>query len=621
MNRPALASAFLSLVTTAALVVSGAAVSATASATQDDTESSSATQDETTSDASQGGPRREARRVDRVPTPDPEWFDCTLAFGDGNECTTVELPLDYDRHKGRTTSVAVLRHPAADQSTKLGTLFVNPGGPGASGVVMAAVAPFFLGAEVLDRFDIVGFDPRGTNFSDNVRCWEHMGTQVVDIRGFIEMPFPFTEDEENRFVASSEAIGRACASFGDRLVGSMSTAEVARDMDVLRRMVGDEQLTYLGFSYGSYLGTVYANLFPGRVRAVAIDGILDPREWAGTAETSDVPVTERIRSAEGSWRAFREILDRCEEAGPDFCQLAGIGDPTDIATEVLERLQNEPLVLTDPFTGQDIEITYAIFVSFLLGDMYFPQGPLFVDLDLSFAYSLLQEQGAPGTVEGSVSDAARSALLEKARAVKKQTTSAQQPASGGFGFGFPYDNSLEAFLTVQCTDSTNPDDADSWRAHADRADAAAPHFGRLWTWQSAPCASDTWTVRDEDAYTGPFTRRTQNPVLVVGNLWDPATNYDNAVATAALLPGSRLLSSDSWGHTAYGTSACVTDAVDAYLLSVRLPEPGTLCVGNDQPFTIPIEAPPEPPQDQRRADVPDRLPPVVPPLPGAVPRG
>ncbi|MGL5850373.1 MAG: alpha/beta hydrolase, partial [Phycicoccus sp.] len=129
--------------------------------------------------------------------------------------------------------------------------------------------------------------------------------------------------------------------------------------------------------------------------------------------------------------------------------------------------------------------------------------------------------------------------------------------------------------------------------------------------------SSTWTVRDEDSYRGPFTRRTVNPVLVVGNLYDPATNYSGAERAADLLPNSRLLSSDSWGHTAYGTSECVTVAMERYLLTRALPAAGTRCVGDVQPFTEPL-GDDEP--SQRRATGGRELPPVVPPLPGSVPR-
>ena len=195
----------------------------------------------------------EARRVDRVPTPRPDWFDCSGIFEVDAECAAVELPLDYDKPKGRQTAVAVLRIKATDQERKIGTLFLNPGGPGGSGVEIAAAAPFFLGPEVLARFDIVGFDPRGVNFSDNVRCWRNAGQQSEALAG-LNLFFPWTTKEESAFVRSAKAFGRACSTTGRPLSAAMSTAEVARDMDVLRRVVKDRKLTYLGFSYGSYLG-------------------------------------------------------------------------------------------------------------------------------------------------------------------------------------------------------------------------------------------------------------------------------------------------------------------------------------------------------------------------------
>ncbi|MGH3238960.1 MAG: alpha/beta hydrolase, partial [Spirillospora sp.] len=152
------------------------------------------------------------------------------------------------------------------------------------------------------------------------------------------------------------------------------------------------------------------------------------------------------------------------------------------------------------------------------------------------------------------------------------------------GRDFPYDNGLEAFSGVTCTDGLHPKNAGQWPALTAASDKRAPYFGRAWGWSSVQCARDSWTVRDEDAYTGPFNRRTNAPVLFVGNYYDPATNYNDAVSSSKLLPGSRLISSNSWGHTAYGTSACVTNAVDAYLVGGTLPPAGTLCVGDIQPF-------------------------------------
>lgn len=571
----------------------------------------------------------EARRVDRVPTPQPAWFDCSSVFGEGNECATVDLPLDYDQPRGATTGVAVLRHLATDQANKIGTLFLNPGGPGGSGVMFAAEAGWFLGADLLERFDIVGFDPRGTNFSDNVRCWANVGAQAVDLAGF-SVAFPFTADEETAYVRSSQAFGRACSTTGKPVSGSMSTAEVARDMDVLRRMVGDAQLTYLGFSYGSYLGNVYANMFPDRVRAITIDGVLDPIAWAGTQANAAVPQTARLKSGDGAARALDEILARCGEAGEEYCSFAAGGDPVQGYADIVASLQSAPLVITDPDFG-DLTISYATLISILLSDMYAPDGAAWVDADLTFVRDLLQAPGVPGSAAAAAQDTARTALVEKVRVAQVQADAADAARvsqQAAFGFDFPYYNGAEAFQSVLCTDGRNPSSADRWPGYADAADLTGPGFAALWTWASAPCASKTWTVRDEDAFVGPFTHGTANPVLVVGNYWDPATNYDGAVNAASLLPNSRLLSSDSWGHTAYGTSACVTDAVDAYLLTLELPAPGTVCIGDVQPFTTPLAVPGEPgagartvQPDRGGADQPSRLPPVVPPLPGAVPRG
>jgi pimeloyl-ACP methyl ester carboxylesterase len=562
----------------------------------------------------------EAHRVDRVPTPKPDWFDCDSIFGSAAECASVDLPLDYDDPHGATTSVAVLRLKATDQKHKIGSLFVNPGGPGGSGVEMAAAAPFFLGPDVLARFDIVGVDPRGVAYSDNVRCWKNAGAQSA-VLAALDLPFPWTTSEKNAYVKSSRAFGKACSTTGRPLSASMSTAQVARDFDVLRRAVGDKKLTYLGQSYGSYLGNVYANMFPDRVRAVAIDGVLDPIAWAGTRANLTTPQTTLLKSGEGGARALHEILVRCRKAGVDYCNFAAAGDPVKNYAKIIASLKRAPLVVTDPETGEEFVIDYATLTGFLLGDLYYPFGAEFVDGDLSYVLELLQPAARKGSTAPTRAEA-RTALVEKARAAraaKKASDATRARQRAAFGYAFPYDNSFETFQTVLCTDGINPPEAGNWPGYADASDRLAPDFGRLWTWASAPCASKTWTVRDEDAFRGPFTHRTANPVLVVGNYWDPATNYAGAAKVASLLPNSRLLSSNSWGHTAYGTSACVTNAVDSYLLSRKLPRAGAVCVGDDQPFTVPLA---EGAEDLSRApENHSKLPPVVPPLPGATPRG
>jgi len=554
----------------------------------------------------------EARRVDRVTAPKLDWYGC---FGYA-ECATARLPLDYDNPTGATTQVALLRVRAKDQKHRIGSLFVNPGGPGGQGTAMAYAAPLFLSQSVLDRFDIVGVDPRGIGFSDNVRCFASLKDQAGVMKN-LNVAFPYAKAQETGYVDSSRKLGRACSTTGRTLAGAMSTAEVARDMEVLRRSVGDKTLTYLGFSYGTALGQYYANMFPDRVRAVVVDGVINPNAWVGRKATEDMTLDDRLRSADGAYRALHEILVRCDKAGGKLCSFAG-GDPIANFATVAKRLKAKPLVITDPQVGQ-VRVTYADFIGGVLSALYAPTGYLAVT---DYAEQLYVLTEPPAGVSDAARARARAALAARIRAAR-----ATHP-----GRDFPYDNSIDAFTGVTCTDGLHPRDAGLWPALTARADARAPYFGRAWGWSDAFCARDTWTVRDEAAYLGPFTRRTSAPVLFVGDFWDPATNYQDAVSSSRLLPNSRLLSSDSWGHTAYGTSACVTDSVDAYLLRGTLPAKGEVCVGDVQPFAGPSSAAARgiTPRSTRPStdieelakhhpapDAPKQLPPVVAPAPAS----
>lgn len=517
--------------------------------------------------------RTEAKRVDSVPTPKLNWYRCF----DYAQCATVKLPMDYDRPKGAKTEVALLRVRATDHKHRIGSLFVNPGGPGGSGTALAYNASQFLSQRVTSKFDIVGMDPRGTNFSDNVTCFKNAGVQAPVLEALAGSAFPFTKKEEAKAVAASKTLGKACSTTGKPLSASMSTAEVARDMDVVRRAIGDEKLNYLGFSYGTYLGQVYANMFPDRVRALAIDGVIDPIGWAGTKATAKQPSSDRIHSADGATKALHEILVRCDRAGGQLCSFAP-GNPVKNFDLVANRLKKHSLVFEDPFEGVTVTFSYADLIGTTLSYLYDPEGS---DGIASMMSDLIILTEPPAANAKPAKVTMRKAALKN---FGRQLAATKKAAAAG-KLGFPYDNAIEAFSSVLCTDSLNPTDASAWPAAAAAADKRAKYFGRLWTWSSSPCASKTWTARDEDAYRGPFTHTTANPVLIVGNYWDPATNYKSAVKVAGLLPNSRLLSSDSWGHTAYGTSECVTDAVDNFLLGVKLPAKGTRCVGASQPFT------------------------------------
>lgn len=514
--------------------------------------------------------RSETAKLDAVATPKLSWYRCLGTA----ECTTVKVPRDYDKPKGAKVELALLRLKARDRKNRIGSLFVNPGGPGGSATQLAYFSDGILSEDVLDRFDIVGMDPRGIAFSDNVTCLTPR-TQEAALAGY-GLGFPIGSVQEKAWMSSDRALGAACSK--DTLARSMSTAEVARDMELMRRAVGDSKLTYLGLSYGTYLGQVYAAMFPNRFRAVAVDGVLDPVAWAGDSRNAGRPLEARLDSASGAWKALREILVRCDRAGGARCSFAA-GDPVANLRTIADRLKFKPIVFEDPEFGERFTFTYQDMVLSLLGALYDPAGYASV-VELLSALWVASEPPNPA----ARASAQRAGALEHLAAVRRAASDGSDRPRFGPGRGFPYDNSYDAFASVACTDSKETTRLSQFPGFAKQADRKAPLFGRAWLWTSSVCAGDTFTGEDEDAYRGRFDVKTKAPVLYVGNYYDPATNYDAAVSASKRLPGSRLLSSDSFGHTAYGSSECVTRAMDLYLLRGTLPKKGKVCVGDLQPF-------------------------------------
>jgi len=494
----------------------------------------------------------EATRVGRVATPDLRWYAC---YG-WAQCTTAEVPLDYDEPYGARTTIALLRVRAKDRKNRIGSLFVNPGGPGASATTFALMSPMVLSDALLSRFDIVGMDPRGIGASDPVACFGDPGRQTAALKG-MNVAFPVGAKETKAYLKSARKLATGCSTTGRPLAGAMSTAEVARDMEVMRRAVGDRKLSYLGFSYGTALGQYYATMFPDRFRAIAVDGVINPRSWAGSAKTRHVIQDERLGSAQGADKALHRILTLCDKAGESRCEFAA-GDPVERFGILTRRLRARPVTI------EGTKVTYAMFLGEVLGALYGDDAAEQVTAMASEFWTLTSTHAS-----AAAATAATVSLVRR---------------------GFPYDNSVDAYASVMCTDGLHPAHSASWPAKVAAASKRAPYFGAAWAWASAPCARDIWTVRDEDAWTGPFDRRTRNTVLVVGSYWDPATNYYQAVSSSRLLGNARLLSSDNFGHTAYGTSACVTAATDRYLLHKTLPAAGSVCRA-EQPFTTTLPAP------------------------------
>ena len=494
-------------------------------------------------------------RTDRVQTT-LEWVPCGK---NGIECATVALPLDYDQPNGPTVKVFLAKHRATDPEP-IGTLFVNPGGPGAPGSTMAIDADLLFSEELLARFDIVGMDPRGVGSSTKVVCGSSTKKQTQDMRG-LSTSIPLTASEQAHYLNSAKKQAMNCSKIGAPLSASMSTAQVARDMNVLRRLVGDDGLTYFGQSYGSYLGQVYANMFPDRVRAVALDGVLDPEAWAGTPATSKEPVSLRVGSAEGSHAALQASFEVCA-AQDSFCVLGPDLRPT--FTSVAAKLKAAPVVIQSP--NGPFQIDYGTFIGSVLAALYSPAAPYIVDLVVA---------GYAEAVDPALAPAAAYAAVTEADATVRQAVDKLPPHSME---GYPeLWQPRDAFDTVVCTDSLNSAAPKDWAPAIAARAKNAPHFADAWGWQSATCADRFWTAKDEDAWRGPFTNRTSAPVLMVANTYDPATPYSGAVAAASLAPNRALLTVETFGHMSYGMQPCATAMIDDYLLNGTVPAEDLTC--------------------------------------------
>jgi pimeloyl-ACP methyl ester carboxylesterase len=498
--------------------------------------------------------------------PELDWAACTAATPEeaealrGYECATADVPLSYRDPDGQSIELALARLPAADPQAKIGSLFWNPGGPGGSG----RIPPVFT-QRLHERFDLVGFDPRGVGESTPLRCFAS-NEQAFDLLG---QEFPITLAQERAVIERTRQGTEVCARQGGPLLDHMSTANVARDLDLLRAAVGDERLTYIGFSYGTHLGEVYANLFPERVRALTLDAVLDPVEWTGSApQDAQRPITARLGSEVGARQALRSFLAEC--AVDERCAFREEGrDLEDKADRVFARLRRQALEVVDPETGQTTRITYQLVTSVTLALLYDDAlSPLLAEI--------LQEVW---TATGR-----RAAGATELRAPRLARLEA--PAQPGLQAPAPEDEpyaGVETFAAVACVDGLNPANPYAWPRWARRADRRGGPFGSRWVYLSLPCA--TWPGQDPDRYAGPWDRDTAGRVLLIGNRrGDPATQYEDARRVDGILRDARLLTLDAWGHTAIGKSACVDRAVERMLIELEHPALNTVCAPDRRPF-------------------------------------
>ena len=483
------------------------------------------------------------------------WEPCPLPELPTRECAALVVPLDYDEPDGATIDVAVARAPATDPDGRIGSLVLNPGGPGNSGVRLLYLQYAALPQALRERFDIVGFDPRGVGESAAVRCFDSVAAQVAFLN-FGEMPrVPVGAEEEAAWERAARELARRCGERNAETLAHLSTANVARDMDRLREAVGDEALNYFGTSYGTYLGATYANLFPDTIRAMALDGVVDPPSYAGAGRDSTSFL--RILSNQGSTDALQAFFAECAAAGPAACAFAA---PTEAATgarfdELMDRLRAEPMAVRGP--AGTLTVTYSVVVDVVWNTLY--ASPTWAGL--ARGLERLEEGDAAGFLV----------------------------ATGAIG-GPPaaaYANTVEGQFANNCLDTANPADPALYPELARRAEERTPYFGTLWTYTSLPCAF--WPATDADRYTGPWNAETSAPILLISRLYDPATPHSSAVAAAETLANARLLTIDGWGHGYFvaGRSTCADDYAAAYFIDLTLPPVGAVCPEDVAPFSAP----------------------------------
>ncbi|MDQ1710653.1 MAG: hypothetical protein QOE45_103 [Frankiaceae bacterium] len=453
------------------------------------------------------------------------WKGC----GDGFECARLTVPRDYAAPAGGDVTISVIRLKARQQSRRIGSLVLNPGGPGGSGIEFARGARQLLPNEILDRFDTVSFDPRGVGESTPVDC---LDDAQLD-RLVAADPTPDTPAERAALFDLSREEALACGRKSGPLLPFVATVDTAKDLDVLRAALRDQKLTYVGFSYGTLLGARYAEQFPGHIRALVLDGAVDPML---------TPRQTTLAQALGFERALAAFLADCEQQRCAFASHGPIGDTFDT---LMARVERDPIPASQ-YPGRLLGPSEALFG--VAAALYSREGgwPLLRDA-LESAYSAKDASGLFALFDN---------LVERDR-------------------DGHYSNSLEAQAAISCVDSAYPRDPAAYDADAVAFKKQAPRFGEALAYGPVACAY--WPVPPVSK-PGPVKAPGAPKVLVVGTTRDPATPYAWSVSLAKQL-AAELLTHVGDGHTAYGysRSSCVDREVDAYLLALALPKPGTRC--------------------------------------------
>ncbi|MFE9246232.1 alpha/beta hydrolase [Nocardiopsis sp. NPDC006938] len=450
------------------------------------------------------------------------------------ECGTVTVPVDHGDPNGRTIELAVVRHPAQGPAEqRRGSLVFNFGGPGRAGVAQFESGPLALSRRVRDSYDLVSFDPRGVGESAGFTCpaWDAMERPLEAVEDVA--PADVDHDRLQDLESAARRFTWSCLDeVGEEFLANMGTVNVVRDLDLIRDALGDDRLTYAGFSYGTYIGALYADMYPENTRALVLDGALRTRR--GLIDDG----VEQSRGAQTAWEAF---VAYCLEGAPE-CPFTGAEEAPGEAEALLAGLDRRPLVVR----GQRIDRHEMLT---LLRDSLHTERQWESDAHLLARIAL-----------GDTRDPFVQAYLGRFVDGRNESPGAEE----------------SAFMAVRCADHEPPGGVRAYQEGAERAARSSPFFGGDDVWSYLPCAS--WPDA-ESAARAPSAPMAP-PLLVVGTRNDPATPYAWAEELADQLATATLLTYEGGGHTAYaGGRSCVDAAVDAYLLDGVVPEHGASCPG------------------------------------------
>jgi pimeloyl-ACP methyl ester carboxylesterase len=452
---------------------------------------------------------------------DLTWTDCGSAH-----CASVTVPVDYSAPDGETTKIRVALHPATGDSER--SIFVNPGGPGGSAIDFADTMETSFGDDVLEKADVVGVDPRGVGLSSPLTCLSDSDFDAYAAGD----PDPDDAAEVRALRDGVTGLGDACLKNSGDLAAHVSTVEVARDMDVVRALLGRAKLDWFGASYGTELGSVYTQLFPQRVGRMVLDGAVDP---------SLDNVDSSYAQAVGFQRALTAYAEDC--ATSDDCPIGD--DATQGVAKIaglLDRLDATPLA-----AGDDRRLTEGLAFYGIAVTLYDKETWPYLTQGLKAAFD----------GDGSVLVALSDAYFDR------------QP-NGKYA-----SNMGQVISAVSCLDSPGGLDEAAVEAQIPRFVAASPVFGRSLAWGALGCSD--WPIESANPLPA-INGKGSPPIVVIGTTGDPATPYESAEALADQLESAVLLTRKGDGHTAYlSGNACITKAVDRYLVDGTAPEDGTTC--------------------------------------------